>query len=243
MKDENYIHIAGWMIKRENLSGNELLCYALIYGFSQDGGWCESSHQYIADWLNVSKRTVISTIQSLVDKNKIQKEVYEKNNIKFCKYRALISPVVKKFHGGGEESSLGGGEDSSPNNIDIDNNKENNNTPLTPQGGEQGSLFPDEEEPKKSETKTKKLKKPTVEEVTEYCRKIEFQIDAEDFIDYYDSVGWVVGKTAKPMKDWKAAVRTWKRNRQTNTRINQTNDTDVYEYDTNGNKIKKQDWQ
>jgi hypothetical protein len=68
MKNINYITIAGWMVNEEKLNGNELLCYALIYGFSQDGNWCECTHQYIADWLSVSKRTVISLIQSLVEK-------------------------------------------------------------------------------------------------------------------------------------------------------------------------------
>ena len=105
MNNMNYITIAGWMVNEEKLNGNELLCYALIYGFSQDGNWCECSHQYIADWLSVSKRTVISLIQSLVEKGKLQKEVEEKQGVRFCKYRALTSPEVKNFHWGGEESS------------------------------------------------------------------------------------------------------------------------------------------
>lgn len=35
-------------------------------------------------------------------------------------------------------------------------------------------------------------------------------MDAESFVDYYTSKGWVVGKS--PMKDWKAAIRTWNKN-------------------------------
>lgn len=60
-------------------------------------------------------------------------------------------------------------------------------------------------------TKNKRFKKPTVEEVREYCAERGNTIDPEYFCDYYDSVGWVVGKN-RPMKDWKAAVRTWERN-------------------------------
>ena len=51
--------------------------------------------------------------------------------------------------------------------------------------------------------------RPTSEQVAEYCRERKNGIDAEAFCNYYDSVGWKVGK--KPMKDWKAAVRTWER--------------------------------
>ena len=47
----------------------------------------------------------------------------------------------------------------------------------------------------------------------EYCLERNNSIDAENFIDYYNSNGWKVGKN--PMKDWKAAIRTWeKRNKK-----------------------------
>ena len=57
---------------------------------------------------------------------------------------------------------------------------------------------------------TKKFKKPTLEEVKEYCQERNNNVDAEHFIDYYESNGWKVGKN--PMKDFKAAIRTWERN-------------------------------
>lgn len=50
---------------------------------------------------------------------------------------------------------------------------------------------------------------PTVEEVTEYCIERGNMVDPETFVDFYESKGWLVGKTK--MKDWKAAVRTWER--------------------------------
>lgn len=55
----------------------------------------------------------------------------------------------------------------------------------------------------------KKFKKPTLDEVQEYCRERNNTVDAEYFIDYYESKGWLVGKTK--MKDWKAAIRLWER--------------------------------
>ena len=54
-------------------------------------------------------------------------------------------------------------------------------------------------------------KKPTLEEVKEYCNERNNNVDAEQFIDYYETNGWVQGK-GKPIKDWKACVRTWERN-------------------------------
>ena len=51
---------------------------------------------------------------------------------------------------------------------------------------------------------------PTREEVHAYCLERNNKVDAERFIDYYTSNGWMVGKNK--MKDWKAAVRTWENN-------------------------------
>jgi len=55
----------------------------------------------------------------------------------------------------------------------------------------------------------KRFSPPTLEEVTEFCRECGGAFDPQRFIDYYDSIGWKIGKN--PMKDWKATVRGWVR--------------------------------
>lgn len=55
----------------------------------------------------------------------------------------------------------------------------------------------------------KRFRPPTVEEVEAYCIERNNKVDAERFVDFYASNGWRVGKN--PMKDWKAAVRTWEK--------------------------------
>jgi hypothetical protein len=51
--------------------------------------------------------------------------------------------------------------------------------------------------------------RPTVKEVEAYCQERGNSVDAQAFMDHYDSNGWKVGKN--PMKSWQAAVRTWER--------------------------------
>lgn len=51
---------------------------------------------------------------------------------------------------------------------------------------------------------------PTLEQVQEYCAQRHNSVDPQRWFDYYSANGWKVGKN--PMKDWKAAVRTWERN-------------------------------
>ncbi len=51
--------------------------------------------------------------------------------------------------------------------------------------------------------------KPSVEEIRAYCAERGNNLDAERFFDHYEAKGWMIGKS--PMKDWKAAVRTWEK--------------------------------
>jgi len=56
--------------------------------------------------------------------------------------------------------------------------------------------------------KPKRFSKPPVDDVRQYMAELSMNDMSQRFVDYYESNGWKVGKN--PMKDWKAAVRTWK---------------------------------
>lgn len=88
IKNDNYIQICGWMINELDLKGNELLIYALIHGFCQDGkSVFKGSLSYIMAWLNISKPTCITGIQSLIDKGLIVKSIiYNKSSVAGCEY-------------------------------------------------------------------------------------------------------------------------------------------------------------
>lgn len=60
------------------------------------------------------------------------------------------------------------------------------------------------------DNKRKRFTPPTLTDVKQYCEERNNHVDAEKFIDYYESNGWMVGRNK--MKDWKAAVRSWERN-------------------------------
>lgn len=122
IKNENYVTIQGWMINELGLKGNELMCYAIIYGFSQiTGSAFTGSYQYLADWCNTSRRTIITIIDNLVSKNYIIKNLKVSNRVKGLEL-FINEEVVKKFHWGSEKISLEGSEKISPNNIDNNNN-------------------------------------------------------------------------------------------------------------------------
>ena len=130
IKTENYVTIQGWMINELGLKGNELFCFAIIYGFSQITGTAfTGSYQYLADWCNTSRRTIINVIDNLESKGYIVKKLKVTNRIQGLEL-LVNEMVVKNFHWGSEKISPQGSEKISPNNIDnknnnrlIDNNK------------------------------------------------------------------------------------------------------------------------
>ena len=134
IKDGNFIVIQSFMVKDLKLKGNELIAYAIIYGFSQDGeNKFTGSLQYICDWTNSTKQGIMKTLKTLVEKGLIEKTEIYKNGVKFVEYHTTefttmqqsLTGSATKFNGGGKQSLTGGMQQSLPNNISIKDNDNN----------------------------------------------------------------------------------------------------------------------
>lgn len=134
VKNENYVVIQGFMVNEMKLKGNELLVYAIIYGFSQEEGQVFSgSLQYLADWTNSTKQGVTKNLKSLVEKGYIAKNDKYINGVKFCEYYATpFNRVYNSVAQGMQQSLTPPIQQSLTNNIvtnnidnNIDNKKEN----------------------------------------------------------------------------------------------------------------------
>ena len=138
INERNFITLEGWMRTDLKLSGNELIVYAIIYGFSQNKqGTFTGSLQYLADWVGCSKRTVMRALNRLVEEKFITKtETVLNNNEKRVSYQAdmwcdKLSCGVTNCQGGGDKLSRGvvtncqGGGDKMSTNIDIYNTNNN----------------------------------------------------------------------------------------------------------------------
>lgn len=60
------------------------------------------------------------------------------------------------------------------------------------------------------------FKKPTIDQISEYCLERKNKVSPERFFNHYESNGWMVGKTK--MKNWKAAIRNWESNGYSDTK-------------------------
>ena len=204
IRDDNYYQISGWMVERLKLKGNELNVFAIIYGFSQDED-CEFAGgiQYLCDFLGgVSRPTIITALKNLVQKGFIIKREEIINGVQFNRYKANLG-VVKNFYGGSKEILPNNKE----NNIE-DNKKEKQVNLLK----EKAFIEETTTTLANVENQAKRFKKPTAEEIQAYCDERENGLNGQQIFDFYQAKGWVIGKS--PMKDWKAAVRTWERNRK-----------------------------
>jgi hypothetical protein len=76
-------------------------------------------------------------------------------------------------------------------------------------GDEQGEPSNPSPIPKPKERGSLNFRPPSVADVASYCGERSYSVDAEMFVDFYQSKNWMVGKSK--MKDWQAAVRTWAR--------------------------------
>ena len=174
----NYINIQGWMCSKLKLSGNELLIYALIYGFSQDGvSEFRGSRSYICKWFNISLPTVDKALNSLVEKNLITKREEIVNNVKYNCYKVILQGskeslqgVVKNLYRGGKESLHNNTNNNNYNNTrnNIINNIITRSNRTAVEGGETKKLL----------KKPKKTKKDIfINKFLKICDEFDFSDD------------------------------------------------------------------
>ena len=98
IKKESFFTIQAFMVNDLKLKSNELLIYAIIFGFSQiENQYFTGSLNYLAEWTGLSSKTTVKTIlNGLLAKGLLEKEDSYKNGVKYCKYKALTEPKPKE---------------------------------------------------------------------------------------------------------------------------------------------------
>lgn len=169
--------------KEFNLSCNEYCVLDTIMRMqNNESHWCYMSKDTMANDLDLSKQAVLNIITKLVDKELIVKNPATKH----LKVSVLFLEYLndyKKFTDGKETLLERSNNFTETGKKTLPNNNTNNKNTFI---------------------------RPKAEEVTAYATELGFTLDGNHFVDHYEARGWLIGKN--PMKDWKAAVRTWKRN-------------------------------
>lgn len=195
----------GWMVTELHLDGGDLLTFALVHQFAQSGaGIYKGNTSYLSGWTGWSENTSRRHLADLVQKGLIEEVRGRDNNVPFCYYK--LAPDFYEKHPAIFEVSPLKKRENHPSKIEV-------TAPQKLRGeytyieNTRGNIHKEEREKKEE-----RFRKPTVSEVKAYCEERRNTIDAQAFVDFYDSKGWKVGNT--PMRDWKAAVRTWEAKRK-----------------------------
>lgn len=188
--DKTYTIIPDFMLDYD-LTLTETVALAVIYGFCQDGeSDFHGSYSYLARKCKVTKSWAIKTVNSLIEKGYITKEVIEKKGVKFCSFRTVFgggvenTPLVNKIHQGSVESTPGGSVENTPNNIIVKDNRNNRESVFTP---------------------------PTLEEVRAFWSHYHFASDPDHFYLYFEEHEWKY-RGGRKMKDWHKAAAMWEKN-------------------------------
>lgn len=131
IKDTNYFVIHGWMLNTLGLSGNELMAYAIIYGFSQDEtSEFSGSRSYLANFMNVSLRTVDNVLTSLQGKGLIAKKTAVISGVTVNSYTTCVNCTGGANFTGGSENFAHNKEVYIEDKENIKRNEEPNLTSL-----------------------------------------------------------------------------------------------------------------
>jgi DNA-binding transcriptional MocR family regulator len=176
--------------KALHLSCNEYCVLDTILRMqNNDSHWCYMSRETMADDLDLSKQSILNILKGLIARGLVVK--HEQTSHLRCvgDFKKMLDNY-KEF--GQDESHFTIGKESLPEQ----------SKKFTSSGKE--SL------PNNTINNKRTFIIPTASEVSSYGKEIGFNIDGEYFCDHYEARGWKL--TSGMMKDWKATVRTWKRN-------------------------------
>ena len=217
----NYYAILPSSVRYDNrLKANEKLLYSEITALSNKTGLCYATNKYFADLYELENETISRWISHLKELNYIDIEIVYKNDTKEIEKRIIkingipIDKNINTYIPNNQEGYCENNQEGIDEKV-KENNTSINNTSINI----------------KENIKRKVFKKPTLDELKEYCLSSSLSVDYQYFYDYYESNGWRVGKN--PMKDWKATLRNWDRkNKQTKQVIKSNYEIGkIYEYD------------
>ena len=213
IKKDSYICIEAFMVNELKLSGNELIVYAIIYGFSQDGkSFFSGSHSYLAEWCGCSERSIWNQINSLIAKGLLEKKTRKEGSLTFCYYRAIRPETSteniadgkslprKNFHTATENISV---ESPSTTENFSDNILDNIYTSNTLVFGDESPTQKKEQEPKIDKPK----KAPLVDR--EPVNDIE-RVEKAYLLNYRELYKSGIVSTEKPVINWGQARKRTK---------------------------------
>lgn len=190
-----WIPIEIW--EARDLSWNEKVLLMEVDSFTSVGDPCFFSDEYIADLLGVGTSRAGQLVSSLVKKGYLRRAGFDGRR-RYIETTLAFRRVLDGCEADPQEIAEQGRKKlrgRPAENCDILNTEINKNNK------QQDNIY-----------RASRFTPPSIEEVAAYCQSRQNGIDPQAFMNYYEAVGWMVGKSK--MKDWRAAVRNWETRRK-----------------------------
>lgn len=170
----------------KNLKDKAKLLYGEITSLCNEKGYCWANNEYFANLYGISKTTVSLLIKNLIDNGYIYSEIIYKDGTKeiLNRYLSIVKYPIK------EKLNTPIKEKLKDNNTVINNTINN--------------LYKN----------SKKFVPPTLEEIENYCKEKNYNIDTQFFYEYFTEGNWVDSKGNK-VKNWKQKIITWSKAKKT----------------------------
>ena len=227
-KIDNYITVPGFAIVELGLSGNELLCYSLIFGFTQDQETeFRGSLNYVASALNVTKQNAKKIIDRLIDRGLVEKREMYFSGVKFCHYVANRHGVAESATGRYQNGNGGGAEIATPKDNDKDISKDIDKAA-------DGGLFQSEQEfqpvtimrPRRTSEPACLFENSRYAEYETFAKQFNSpEFNDIDLVYYYNAVADWSAQHGKKMKDWIATARNFIRSDMQKKQVHRKNGT------------------
>tara|TARA_R110000824_G_scaffold1834_7_gene9118 strand:+ start:1506 stop:2156 length:651 start_codon:yes stop_codon:yes gene_type:complete len=183
MKYPNFYSIIPATIRYDKeLTPNAKLLYAEITSLLQMNGVCYASNKYFSELYGKNKVTISRWIKELKESGYISVSYTYKEDS-----NEIANRYMQICYGGLSKNDKG----VLTKMLKSNTTKVNTNTTYS------------------NKEKDVSFKKPTVDDINNFCLERKNNVDAETFFDFYESKGWMVGKNK--MKSWEACVRTWEK--------------------------------
>lgn len=192
-----WIPRAVWLDTR--LNALEKIILAEIDSLDNGERGCWASNKHLAAFCQCSERKVTEAISKLQELGYVYIQSFDGRNREIRSSLQTCEAASQNLRGRPAESAEQTSKDCE---ADPQNLRQRNTVINTEINTNRNSMS---DKPTRTH-----FVKPTLEEITAYCKERGNKVDPERFLAYYESNGWKVGKN--PMKDWRAAVRNWERN-------------------------------